>query len=222
MASIWPTNSGLFQLDPANGSVSRTEIFSGQLASNHLSAGARPKNNVHVVAENAMALFRQISPSNYLLCPRPCINCAIYLNNDLLQISMNISHGVFFRQWGLYSLWSGIGSSFERKTHFWWAGYIVSPRAVPCMFENHLVWKPGVERLKIQYGRKGFKDRCGILSVQWYGESAVRYFWNTDRRFWGMDCYCIQRIHQPEGRKIWIQVQTRNYLGKLQPARPCT
>lgn len=91
------TNSGVYQLGPNDGSVGMAEIFSGHIGGQPVYLLAQDKkNNVHVIAENIVALFRQVSANNYLFMPSSLYQLRYHLNNDLLHVSVNTGHGVYF------------------------------------------------------------------------------------------------------------------------------
>ena len=217
------TNSGLFQLDPANGSVSRTEIFSGAIGEQPIYLLAQDqKNNVHVVAENAMALFRQISPNNYLFMPSSLYQLRYHLNNDLLQISMNISHGVFF-------------SANEGFIHYDPALEVPSKEENPLLVsrvysvtQGSALYvrkpfgvKPGVERLKIGPGAKVLKIDVEYFLFNGLGNQQFRYFLKgLDEDFGEWTATASKEYTNLKEGKYEFRVQTRNYLGKVTTSPP--
>ena len=217
------TNSGLFQLDPANGSVSRTEIFSGAIGEQPIYLLAQDqKNNVHVVAENAMALFRQISPNNYLFMPSSLYQLRYHLNNDLLQISMNISHGVFF-------------SANEGFIHYDPALEVPSKEEKPLLVsrvysvtQGSALYvrkpfgvKPGVERLKIGPGAKVLKIDVEYFLFNGLGNQQFRYFLKgLDEDFGEWTATASKEYTNLKEGKYEFRVQTRNYLGKVTTSPP--
>jgi ligand-binding sensor domain-containing protein/DNA-binding CsgD family transcriptional regulator len=91
------TNSGLYQLDATSGAVEKADLFFDQIGEQPVYLLAQDqKNNVHIIAENLMAFFRQISASNYLFVPSSLYQLRYHLNNDLLHASTNISPGILF------------------------------------------------------------------------------------------------------------------------------
>lgn len=91
------TNRGLYQLDPARNTVEKAELFSEQVGKQpvYLIAQDR-KNKVHVIAENNVGFFKQISASNYLFAPSSLYQLRYHLNNDLLHASTNTDDGILF------------------------------------------------------------------------------------------------------------------------------
>lgn len=91
------TNSGLYQLDPADGGAKKADFFSDRIGEQPVYLLAQDqKNNVHVIAENFVAFFKQISAGNYLFTPSSLYQLRYHLNNDLLHASMNIDRGILF------------------------------------------------------------------------------------------------------------------------------
>ncbi len=90
------SNKGLWQLDPINCNVQNghfTEAIGTQPV--YLFAQDR-KNNVHIVTENSVGFFKQISANNYQLIPSSLYELRYHLNNDLLNVSVNTQHGILF------------------------------------------------------------------------------------------------------------------------------
>jgi len=91
------TNSGLYQLDPADGAAREADFFSDRIGEQPVYLLAQDqKNNVHVIADNFVAFFKQISAGNYLFVPSSLYQLRYHLNNDLLHASMNIDRGILF------------------------------------------------------------------------------------------------------------------------------
>jgi len=82
------TQNGVYELDDTNEKFLKSEDF-------YYDVGDQPvylfrqdeKNNVHVVAEDLVGVFRQISRSNYEFLPSSLNALRFHLNNDLLQFS---------------------------------------------------------------------------------------------------------------------------------------
>jgi ligand-binding sensor domain-containing protein/DNA-directed RNA polymerase specialized sigma24 family protein len=92
------TNVGLNQLIPRTGAIKAeykgfTDIIGEQQV--YLFEQDQ-KNNVHVLAENTVGFFKQISNGNYQFIPSSLYQLRFHLNNDLLHASVNTQHGVLF------------------------------------------------------------------------------------------------------------------------------
>jgi hypothetical protein len=91
------TNAGLYQLDPRSGEIRAAELFSETIGRQPVYLFEQDnKNNVHVVAENLVGFFRQISSNNYQFVPSSLYQLRYHLNNDLLHVSMNAEQGVLY------------------------------------------------------------------------------------------------------------------------------
>ena len=91
------TYSGLFQLDLANGRVGNAESFSDEIGNQPVYLFERDiKNNVHVLAENTVGFFKQVSNNNYRFIPSSLYQLRYHLNNDLLNVSVNTNNGILF------------------------------------------------------------------------------------------------------------------------------
>lgn len=91
------TNTGLYQLDPIGVSVKNDNVFSAQIGEHPVYLLAQDqKNHVHLLAEDQVGFFKQISAGNYLFVPSSLYQLRYHLNNDLLHISTHTEHGVFF------------------------------------------------------------------------------------------------------------------------------
>lgn len=91
------TKAGLYRLDPLRGTVRKAEGFAEHIGNQPVYLlGQDQKNNVHLVAEDMVAFFKQVSPNHYLFVPSSLYQLRYHLNNDLLQLSTHTARGVLF------------------------------------------------------------------------------------------------------------------------------
>lgn len=91
------TNAGLYQLDPGTGIITDSTVFSEAIGHQPIYLFEQDNNNnVHVVAENTVGFFRQISSQNYQFVPSSLYQLRYQMNNDLLHIARQHENGVLF------------------------------------------------------------------------------------------------------------------------------
>lgn len=92
------TNSGLNRLEPRTGDINaKYKEFSDIIGAQQVYLFEQDqKNNVHLLAENQVGFFKQISNGNYQFIPSSLYQLRFHLNNDLLHASINAQHGVLF------------------------------------------------------------------------------------------------------------------------------
>lgn len=89
--------SGLYQLDPQNNKLQQAGGFTEEIGDQPVYLFAQDaQNNIHVVAENKVGFFKQVSAGNYLFVPSSLYQLRYHLNNDLLNISTHSGPGVLF------------------------------------------------------------------------------------------------------------------------------
>ncbi|MCB9286637.1 MAG: hypothetical protein H6560_04905 [Lewinellaceae bacterium] len=212
------TNSGLYQLDAINNSVRKAEVFSAHIGEQPVYLLAQDqKNNVHVVAENVVALFRQVSANNYVFRPSSLYQFRYYMNNDLLQASMNTSHGVFF-------------SANEGFIHYDPAlevpAKVEKPLVVSRVFsvtQNRALYarkpfevKPDIERLEVAPGAKVLKIDVESFQFNGLGNQQFRYFLKgLDEDFGDWTTSSTKEYTNLKDGEYEFKVQTRNYLGEI-------
>ena len=91
------TNEGIFKIDPVSHKIIKAPIFYGLIGDQpvHLIKQDRQKN-IHIIAENTVGFFKQISPNNYVFVPSALYQFRYQLNNDLLNTSINLDEGVAY------------------------------------------------------------------------------------------------------------------------------
>lgn len=212
------TNSGLYQLDPADGSVSKAEAFSGPIGEQPVYLLAQdPQNNVHVIAENVVALFKQISANNYLFIPSSLYQLRFYLNNDLLQISMNTDNGVFFSAnegFIHYDPALEVPSKAERPLV---VSQVISVNQGRALYvRKPFGVKPGIERLEVGPGAKVLKIDVESFQFNGLGNQQFRYFLKgLDEDFGEWTTTASKEYTNLKEGKYEFRVQTRDYLGKI-------
>ncbi|MEN0005594.1 MAG: triple tyrosine motif-containing protein [Bacteroidota bacterium] len=91
------THDGINRLTPSTGKVSLDPLFSDPIGEQPVYLFEQDrKNNVHVLTEELVGFFKQISPDNYQFIPSSLYQLRFHLNNDLLQASMNTERGILF------------------------------------------------------------------------------------------------------------------------------
>ena len=91
------TNAGLFQLDPERSQFYDSKYFSEIINEQPVYLFEQDyRNNVHLIAENSVGFFKQISTDNYQFVPSSLYQLRYHLNNDLLHLSKETKHGILF------------------------------------------------------------------------------------------------------------------------------
>ncbi|MFK7936679.1 MAG: triple tyrosine motif-containing protein [Saprospiraceae bacterium] len=91
------TDAGVYQLNQSTNEVIPAELFAETIGNQPVYLLVQDyKKNIHVIAENLVGFFKQISPNNYVFVPSSLFQMRYYFNNDLLNVSMNANHGVWF------------------------------------------------------------------------------------------------------------------------------
>jgi len=212
------TKSGLYQLDPADGSAGEAEIFSGPIGGQPVYLVAQDqKNNIHVVAENVVALFRQISANNYLFIPSSLYQLRYYLNNDLLQASANTSYGVFFSAnegFIHYDPALEVPSKVEKPLVVSRVFSVTHGRALYARKPFEV--KPDMGRLEVDPGAKVLKIDVESFQFNGLGNQQFRYFLKgLDEDFGEWTTAATKEYTNLKEGKYEFKVQTRNYLGEI-------
>jgi ligand-binding sensor domain-containing protein/DNA-binding CsgD family transcriptional regulator len=91
------SNTGLYKIDQTNKQIVADGIFTEVIGHQPVYLIKQDhQKNVHVIAENLIGFFKQISVNNYVFVPSSLFQLRYYLNNDLLQSSVNINNGIMF------------------------------------------------------------------------------------------------------------------------------
>lgn len=218
------TYSGLFQLFPENSKIGIAEAFSSEIGEQSIYLLDQDhKNNVHILGENLVGFFRQISANNYIFVPSSVHQLRYHLNNDLLHVSVNIDNGVLF-------------SANEGFIHY-------NPE-----LENRLsLEKPlvisrvySVTQHKALYARKPFEKKPeNIEGLEVSPEAKVLKIEVESFQFNDLDNhqfrYFLQGVDEDFGEwtnstikeytnlregKYEFTAQTRNYLGEITNSQP--
>ncbi len=91
------TKEGLYQIDPSTHQITPAPLFSEII-------GRQPvyllqqdqQKNIHVISEDLVGYFRQISASNYAFVPSSLYQLRYNLNNDLLNASVHVQGGIMY------------------------------------------------------------------------------------------------------------------------------
>ena len=220
------TNSGLYQLVPSTSMVISNENFSEYIGEQpvYLLEQDR-KNNVHVLAENTVGFFKQISADNFQFVPSSLYQLRYHINNDLLHISVNTKHGILF-------------SANEGFIHY---------RAAledQLKVENPLVISRvfSVTENKLLYGHKPFQEKpeklgsvvisprakvlkIDIESFQFnsLNNQQFRYFLKGfEENFGEWDTASTKEYSNLKEGTYEFIAQTRNHLGEIANSQPLT
>jgi hypothetical protein len=91
------TNQGLFQLDGTNGAIIDIPNLSDVIGTQPVYLLKQDiQKNIHIIAENLVGFFKQISPNNYTFVPSSLFQLRYDLNTDLLNASINMGQGIMY------------------------------------------------------------------------------------------------------------------------------
>ena len=213
------TNAGLYQLDPVKESVSKAGAFFDETGEQPIYLLEQDrKNNVHIVADNLVGFFKQISPSNYSFVPSSLYQLRYHLNNDLLQVSANTKHGILFSANEGFIHYS---PEMEQPLN------IERPLIVSRVFsvtENRALYdralfgtKPArIERLTVSPKVKVLKIDVESFQFNNLNNQQFRYFLKgLDEDFGEWSNATTKEYSNLREGSYEFAVQTRNYLGEI-------
>ena len=91
------TQKGIYQLNQTTNQVVKAEMFTKAIGEQPIYLLVQDnQKNIHVIADNLVGFFKQISAKNYVFVPSSLYQLRYYFNNDLLNVSVNIHDGVWF------------------------------------------------------------------------------------------------------------------------------
>ena len=91
------SQSGLYQLDTQHNTLIDAGVFTKEIGKQPVYLFEQDEqNNIHVVAENQVGFFKQISAGNYVFVPSSLYQLRYHLNNDLMHLSVHTGQGVLF------------------------------------------------------------------------------------------------------------------------------
>ena len=91
------TSAGVYKIDQTTDQIAEADIFSKDIGKQQVYLLAQDKQkNIHVLAENLVGFFKQISANNFVFVPSSLFQLRYSFNNDLLNVATNTGHGVFF------------------------------------------------------------------------------------------------------------------------------
>ncbi|MFK7904511.1 MAG: hypothetical protein AB8B69_05275, partial [Chitinophagales bacterium] len=91
------TKEGLYMLNQASNKIEKAEVFAEAIGDQPVYLFVQDnQKNIHVIAENLVGFFKQVSPNNYVFVSSSLFQLRYYFNNDLLNISVNTNNGVVF------------------------------------------------------------------------------------------------------------------------------
>ncbi len=90
------TEEGVYKLDQVSDEIVKSDAFSEAVGNEWVYYLAQDEQkNVHIYTENTVGFFRQMSRNNYVYVPSSLFLLRHSFNNDLLNVSTNITIGVF-------------------------------------------------------------------------------------------------------------------------------
>jgi DNA-binding CsgD family transcriptional regulator len=91
------TRKGLYQIDQMTDRIVKPSQFSEDIGEQPIYLLAQDnQKNIHVIAENTVGFFKQVSTNNYIFVPSSLFQLRYSFNNDLLNVSVNTDDGVLF------------------------------------------------------------------------------------------------------------------------------
>ncbi len=91
------TPAGVFQLDQSSNRIAKADFFSQEIPEEPVYLMTQDnKKNIHIISENFVGYYKQISSNNYAFVPSSLFQLRYSLNNDLLNVSVNTENGVLF------------------------------------------------------------------------------------------------------------------------------
>lgn len=91
------TNAGIYKLDTRTDRIVEAEMFTEVIGKQPVDLLIQDKKkNIYVFAENLVGFFKQVSKNNYVSISSSLFELRYSFNNDLLNASVNIRHGILF------------------------------------------------------------------------------------------------------------------------------
>lgn len=91
------TLRGLYQINQATDEIVRPSLFSEDIGEQPIYLVMQDHlKNIHLIAENTVGFFKQVSLNNYVFVPSSLYQLRYSFNNDLLNVSINTNNGVLF------------------------------------------------------------------------------------------------------------------------------
>jgi ligand-binding sensor domain-containing protein len=217
------TRAGIYQINETSGEMTAAPLFANLgeqpiylLAQDH-------QKNIHVVADNIVGFYKQISANNYVFIPSSLSKQRYSLNNDLLQLSINTNGGVLFSaNKGFINYQPELENRVAVETPL-----IVSK--VFSLFEDNVLYAhhsfiPKPENIgKLEIAKKSKVLQFEVKSFQFneVNDQLFRYFlkgFDDDYGIWTNAN--IKEYTNLEAGDYEFLVQTRNYLGETVSSQP--
>jgi hypothetical protein len=91
------TFEGMFKIDINTDQIVRADLFTKDIGEQPVYLVRQDKKkNIHIVTENMVGYFKQISNDNYVFVPSSLYQLRYSFNNDLLNVSVHTENGVLF------------------------------------------------------------------------------------------------------------------------------
>ncbi len=91
------SNAGIFEIDQNDGRIVPAKLFAETIGNQAVYLLEQDnQKNIHVVAENLIGFFKQISINNYAFVPSSLFHLRYFLNNDLLNLSTDLNEGIMY------------------------------------------------------------------------------------------------------------------------------
>lgn len=217
------TRAGIYHINVDTGDIEDAPLFTdiGKQAV-YLLAQDNQKN-IHIVAEEMVGFYKQISSNNYVFIPSSLAKQRYSFNNDLLQLSVNTIDGVLFNaNKGFINyqpelenrvvadiplIISKVYSLFEDSILYVHHSFTsrpekidqlqIAPESKVLQFEVQSFQFNERNEQQFRYYLKGFEDNYGIWT-----NTSIKEYTNL------------------EAGNYELMVQTRNYLGEIVTSEP--
>lgn len=211
------TRSGIYHINEVTGAITAAPLFAniGQQAV-YLLAQDNQKN-IHIVAEEMVGFYKQISSNNYVFIPSSLAKQRYSFNNDLLQLSVNTTGGVFFNaNKGFINYQPELENKVISEISL-----IVSK--VFSLFEDSVLYahhsftfKPEtIDKLKISHKSKVLQFEVQSFQFNERNDQQFRYYLKGFDDGYGIwTNSSIKEYTNLEAGDYELLVQTRNYLGE--------
>ncbi|MGB1242409.1 MAG: hypothetical protein ACPG49_07800 [Chitinophagales bacterium] len=213
------TKEGLYKLNEANDKIEKAEVFAEAIGDQPVYLFVQDnQKNIHVIAENLVGFFKQISPNNYVFMPSSLFQLRYYFNNDLLNISVNTNDGVVF---------NANEGFIHYKTELESRATIEKPLIISKVFSvaedsvlyNIEPFKPrpkNTEELIVSQNAKVLQFDIESFQFNEMNNQQFRYLLKGfDDGFGEWSNMTIKEYTNLKEGKYEFIVQTRNFLGKI-------
>ena len=211
------TQKGIFMISQNGDEFVPATIFSKEIGEQSIYLLQQDKNkNVHIVSKEMMGFFKQKSNNNYIFYPSSINRLRYFLNNDLLNLSIESSTGVYYSaNEGFIRYDPNLEQLIDEET----------PLIVNRLFnitKNKVLYdqKPFSERpekidaIIVDRGTKVLKVDVGYFQFNEDGSHTVRYHLDGfDEGFGNSTSIMTKEYSNLKGGDYEFNVKTKNHLG---------